>query len=283
MARPLRIEFPGAIYHVATRGNARRAVFRDDADRNLFLDALSEVVARFGWICHAYCLMDRHYRLLIETPRGNLSPGMRQLNGIYTQRFNRRHARAGHVFQGRFKAILIERERYLLELARYIVIDPVRAKLVKKPGRYRWSSYLATVGAVASPAWLNTDWILGQLAKTRPVAQRRYAEFVEQDGNLPSPWSGLKRQVLLGSDAFVAKMRPLLEDKGALKRIPLARRQARPPGLKSLFSARVRQDKPQRDAAIHRACLEYGYTMAAVARAAGIHYSTVSKIIKGER
>ena len=155
MARPLRIEFPGAIYHVTTRSNARKAVFRDDADRDLFLDALGEVVTRFRWLCHAYCLMDRHYHLLIETPRGNLSPGMRQLNGVYTQRFNRRHARVGHAFQGRFKAILVERRSYLLELARYIVLNPVRAKMIKNPGRYRWSSYPATVGAVAPPSGIS--------------------------------------------------------------------------------------------------------------------------------
>ena len=283
MARPLRIEFPGAIDHVTARGNAREAVFHDDADRELFLDALGEVVTRFGWLCHAYCLMDNHYHLLIETPQGNLSPGMRQLNGVYTQRFNRRHARVGHVFQGRFKAILVERESYLLELARYIVLNPVRAKVVKNPDRYPWSSYPATVGAVASPACLSTDWLLGQFAKTRPVAQRRYAEFVAQGKNLPSPWPELKGQVLLGSEAFVDKMRPLLEGKRELKEIPRAQRWAHRPGLKSLFPARVRQDKPARDAAMRRACLEYGYTMAAVAHEAGIHYSTVSKVIKGER
>ena len=283
MARPLRIEFPGAIYHVTTRGNARKAVFRDDADRKLFLGALGEVVARFGWICHAYCLMDQHYHLLIETPRGNLSTGMRQLNGVYTQRFNRRHGHGGHIFQGRFKAIVVERRSYLLELARYIVLSPVRAKMVKNPGRYRWSSYAATVGAVASPVWLRTDWILGRFAKTRPVAQRRYAEFVAQGTNLPSPWRKRKRQVLLGSEAFVAKMRPLLEDKRAVKEIPRARHQAHRPGLKSLFSARMRQDKVARNAAIRRAYLKYGHTMAAVARETGIHYSTVSKIINGER
>src|SRR5450756_1183558 len=187
------------------------------------------------------------------------------------------------IHKGRFKAILVERRSYLLELARYIVLNPIRAKMVKNPGRYRWSSYPATVGAVAPPSWLSMDWILGRFAKTRPVAQRRYAEFVAQGRNLPSPWPELKGQVLLGSDAFVAKMRPLLEDKGALKNIPHAQRWAHRPGLKSLFSARVRQDKPQRDAAIHRACLEYGYTMTAVAREACIHHSTVSKVIKGKR
>src|ERR1035437_657553 len=146
---------------------------------------------------------------------------------------------------------------------RHIVLNPVRAKMVKNPGRYPWSSYPATVGAVAPPSGISMDWILGQFAKTRLVAQRRYAEFVAQSRNLPSPWPELKGQVLFGSDAFVDKMRPLLEDKGALKEIPRAQRWAHRPGLKSLFSARVRQNKP--------------------AREAGVHYSTVSKVIKGER
>src|SRR5450759_1095392 len=145
MACPLRIESPGAIYHVTARGNAREAIFRDDADRDLFLAALGEVVTRFGWLFHAYCLMDNHYHLLIETSQGNLSPGMRQLNGVYTQRVNRRHARVGHVFQGRFKAILVERDSYLLELARYIVLNPVRP---------RWSrTRIATPGAAIRPRW----------------------------------------------------------------------------------------------------------------------------------
>jgi putative transposase len=283
MARPLRIEFPGAIYHVTARGNARAAIYHDDADRELFLATLGEVVTRFGWLCHAYCLMNNHYHLLIETPEGNLSPGMRQLNGVYTQRFNRRHARVGHVFQGRFKAILVERDSYLLELTRYIVLNPVRAKVVKNPKLYPWSSYSATVGAVASPVCLSTDWLLSQFAKTRAVAQRGYAEFVAQGKNLPAPWSELKGQVLLGSAAYVDKMRPRLEGKAALKEIPRTQRLAHRPGLKSLFATRVRQDKSARDAAIRQACLEYGYTMAAIAREAGIHYSTVSKVIKGDR
>ena len=136
MARPLRLEFPGAVYHVTSRGNARAAIFLDDEDRPIFLGVLGAVVARFGWLCHAYCLMDNHYHLLLETPDPNLSRGMRQLNGVYTQRFNRRHGRVGHVLQGRFKAILVDRDGYLLELARYLVLNPVRAGRVKDPGRY---------------------------------------------------------------------------------------------------------------------------------------------------
>ena len=147
MARPLRIEFPGAVYHVTSRGNARQKIYRNDEDRETFLATLGWVVERFGWICHSYCLMDNHFHLLIETPLPNLSRGMRQLNGVYTQKFNRRHNRVGHLFQGRFKSIVAERDSYLLELARYIVLNPVRAKMVKAPEHYPWSSYRPILGS----------------------------------------------------------------------------------------------------------------------------------------
>lgn len=133
MARPLRIEFPGAVYHVTSRGHAKQVIFLDVRDYADFLEVLCFVVKRFNWILHAYCLMSNHYHLLIETPDGNLSRGMRQLNGIYTQQFNRRHSRVGHVLQGRYKAILVDKENYLLELCRYIVLNPVRAGIAKGP------------------------------------------------------------------------------------------------------------------------------------------------------
>jgi REP-associated tyrosine transposase len=283
MARPLRVEFAGAIYHVTARGNARAAIFHDDADRELFLSVLGEVAERMRWLVHAMCLMDNHYHLLIETPEGNLSRGMRQMNGVYTQRYNRRHARVGHIFQGRFKAILVERESYLLELARYIVLNPVRARVVEDPGRYRWSSYQATIGKVVQPPWLNTDWLLSQFAKTRPVAQQRYAKFVSEGRNVPSPWTQLQGQVLLGCEAFGERIDRLLSGKRELKEIPRAQRLANRPGLARLFSAAACRAKETRDAAIREACLRHGYTAASVARAANIHYSTVSKILKGER
>lgn len=129
MARPLRIEYPGAVYHLTSRGNRQEAIFQDDEDRYGFLDIFGKTVRRYNWICHAYCLMDNHYHLLVETPDGNLSLGMRQLNGLFTQLINRRHGKVGHVFQGRFKSILVEKEAHLLELCRYVVLNPVRAKL----------------------------------------------------------------------------------------------------------------------------------------------------------
>jgi len=160
MARPLRIEFPGAVYHITSRGNALQDIYVDDADREAFLDVLTRVVERFHWLCHAYCLMGNHYHLLVETLEPTLSRGMRQLNGVYTQRFNRRHGRAGHLFGGRFKAILVEREAYLLELCRYVVLNPVRAGLVRAAKDWPWSSYRATAGLAEAPPFLTVDWIL---------------------------------------------------------------------------------------------------------------------------
>jgi REP-associated tyrosine transposase len=154
MARPLRLEFAGALYHVTSRGDGREDIYRADADRRGFLDVLGEVQGRFHWTVHAYCLMSNHYHLLIETPDANLAKGMRQLNGVYTQRFNRSHDRGGHVFQGRYKAILVQKEAYLLELARYVVLNPVRARMARTPGEYPWSSYRAMIGAAVAPEWL---------------------------------------------------------------------------------------------------------------------------------
>lgn len=283
MTRPLRLEYSGAIYHVTSRGNAQAAIFLDDGDRDSFLTVLEDCIARFAWICHAYCLMDNHYHLIIETPDANLSVGMRQLNGVYTQRFNRRHGRVGHVFQGRFKAILVERESYLLELCRYVVLNPVRAKMVRDPSQYVWSSYLATMGSVPAPSWLQTDWILSQFGKSRKVARKEYHDFVEESVGAASPWSELRGQVLLGRDQFVSQLQPLLAETSGFKEFPKAQRLVNRPVLESLFPPDVAANKILRDKAIRRACHEYGYGMAEIARAAEVHYSTVSRVMKGER
>jgi putative transposase len=156
MARPLRLEFAGAVYHLTARGNGRAAIYRDDADRALFLRTLAATIERRRWLCHAFCLMTNHYHLLLETQGPTLSRGMRDLNGIYTQAFNRRHRRPGHVFQDRFKAILVERDSHLLELCRYVVLNPVRARMVRDAADWPWSSYAATAGLAEAPAWLTT-------------------------------------------------------------------------------------------------------------------------------
>jgi len=172
MARPLRIEFDGALYHVTSQGNERKAIFKDEIDRKVFLDTLVQVNDRFHWICHAYCLMDNHYHLVIETPAGNLSRGMRQLNGVYTQTFNRRHRRVGHLFQGRFKGILMQKESHFLEVCRYVVLNPLRARSVKQPGQWKWSSYRATAGTAAAHRCLTVEEILSQLGQRKARGKR---------------------------------------------------------------------------------------------------------------
>ena len=172
MTRPVRIAFQGALYHVTSRGDRREAIYEDDADRMKFLETLETVIREFNWVCHAYCLMTNHYHLVIETPDGNLSKGMRQLNGVYTQGSNRRHGRSGHLFQGRYKAILVDEDSYLLELTRYVVLNPVRAGMVELPGDRRWSSYLDMLGARSAPHWLAIDGLLVQFAVERQEAVR---------------------------------------------------------------------------------------------------------------
>ena len=182
MARPLRIEFAGALYHLTARGNERRNIFLGnlDDDRTAFLDSLTATCERFRWVCHAYCLMTNHYHLLVETADANLSKGMRQLNGVYSQYVNRTHGRVGHLFQGRFKGILVERDSYLLELARYVVLNPVRAGIVPTPGDWPWSSYRATVGEAPAPPFLETDWLLRAFADSREEAVAGYRRFVAE-------------------------------------------------------------------------------------------------------
>ena len=269
MARPLRVEFSGAIYHLTSRGNARQKVFFTDTDRELFLDTLSQVVSRYGWICHAYCLMANHYHLLVETPKANLSLGMRQLNGMYTQSFNRRHNRVGHLFQGRFKAILVEKESYLLELCRYIVLNPVRVKGKGEIGAWKWSSYRATAGLASVPEFLSTDWILEQFGKKRAKAQKQYRAFV-REGLENRPWEELKGQIYLGSEAFIERHSPGNQE---LKEIPRVQLKAVKPSLERIFAKSGKR-------AIVQAYKEHGYRLQEIAAHLGVHYATVSRRLK---
>ena len=204
VSRPLRLEHPGAVWHVTARGNEKREIFRDDADRESWLSLLGKVVVSFGWRLHGYVLMGNHYHLIVETPIPCLSRGMRHLNGVYTQAFNRRHRRVGHLFQGRFKSILVEKESHLLELLRYVVLNPVRAALVRSPCEWVWSSYRATAGETPAPAWLETAWSLAQFGGSSRAAALRYRKFVGEGRDVPPhPWSELRGQIYLGSEEFV--------------------------------------------------------------------------------
>ncbi|RMH02814.1 MAG: addiction module toxin RelE [Nitrospirae bacterium] len=224
MARPLRLEYAGALYHVTAWGNAGQAIYEDDADRVRFLELLAREIAQQRWRCYAYCLMDNHYHLLLETPEPNLSRGMRRLNGVYTQWFNRRHGRSGHVLQGRFKSILVEKERYLREACRDIVLTPVRAGLVRSVGDWRWSSYRATAGQQRVPAWLAVEEVLRGFDADRQRACRAYRQFVRARQGQPSLWEQVRGQIFLGSDRFVARMERLLH-RASLAKVPAGKRQ----------------------------------------------------------
>ncbi|MGB5830485.1 MAG: transposase [Thiohalocapsa sp.] len=225
MSRPLRIELAGGLYHVTARGDRREPIYRVDADRTAWLTLFGEVCERFNWRCHGWCQMTNHYHFAIETPDANLSAGMRQLNGVYTQYFNRVHRLVGHLFQGRFKAILVEREAYLLELSRYVVLNPVRAHMVGQAGDWPWSSYRAMMGLTAPPTWLETDWVLGQFATDRSDAQTGFAGFVAAGVGQPSPWTELRHQIFLGSAAFVEQtVRDARLSSGELREVPRAQR-----------------------------------------------------------
>jgi len=280
MARPLRIEFPGAVYHLTARGNRRENIFFSDEDREGFLQILDRTVSRYKWICHAYCLMDNHYHLLIETPGANLSQGMRQLNGIYTQFANRRHQKTGHIFQGRFTSILVERDAHLLELCRYIVNNPVKAGRCKAPGDWPWSSYGPTAIGQSVPQFLTVDWILAQFSRQKEQARKKYRAFVlEGLVHAASPWEKVVGQVIFGSERFVEELRPYLAGDQHIGEIPRIQRVAGRPVLPELFSSAERVDKTRRNKKIALAHLEFRYTLKEIADHLGIHYTTVSRVI----
>jgi len=219
MSRPLRLEFDGAVYHVTSRGNAQQNIYLDDDDRQRFLELLARELGQQQWLCHAYCLMDNHYHLMIETPEANLSRGMARLNMTYSQWFNCRHSRAGHLFQGRYKAILVEKQTHLFELCRYVVLNPVRAGMVKQAADWPWSSYRATVGRSSSPNWLTISWVLGQFGDHTGDARRAYQRFVAEGMEAPPVWERLKGRMFLGSGKFLEDMAGLIE-KDRLDQVP---------------------------------------------------------------
>jgi REP-associated tyrosine transposase len=217
MARPLRLEFEFALWHLTSRGNERKDIFRDDIDRERFIQLLRETVVRFGWRLLAFVLMSNHYHLVVQTPETNLSRGMHWLNGRYAQYFNRRHDRCGHLFQGRFKGILVEKQSHLLTLARYLVLNPVRAGMVSHPAEWRWSSYRQTAGLEPSQPWLATDDLLEQFGSTENRLAE-YVHFVDSATPTGSPWTQLVGQIFLGSPDWLAQIgdriasRPRSED-----------------------------------------------------------------------
>jgi REP element-mobilizing transposase RayT len=210
MARKPRLHVPGGLYHVILRGNARQDVFFSPADRHFFYALLAEGVSRFGYRVHAFCLMSNHLHLALQAGEAGLSAGMQNLSFRYTRYLNARLGRVGHVFQGRFKAYLVDQDRYGLSLVRYIHLNPVRAKMVREPGAYRWSSHRAYLGEEALP-WLTTDWVLGQFGPRLGVARARFAAFVEAgraEGHSEVFYGGKDDSRVVGEEDFVRKVLP---------------------------------------------------------------------------
>jgi putative transposase len=278
MTRPLRLEFEGALYHITSRGDRREAIYESDADRSGFLALFGDICNSYNWVCHAYCLMSNHYHLLVETPEANLSKGMRQLNGVYTQDFNRRNHRCGHVFQGRYKSILVDKETYLLELTRYIVLNPVRAGMVKGPQDWPWSSFRAVIGLAESPAWLHNDWLLSAFGNSKADAIERYIQFVSDGMHHASIWKDLKQQIYLGDDQFIERVQSLIDPNQDLSEIPAAQSRPRPKSIHEYLSL-----EKDRNRAIARAYQSGGYTLREIATYFNLHYSTVSVIARNSK
>jgi putative transposase len=267
MSRPLRIEFAGALYHVIARGNEQRAIARDDFDREEWVETLAHVCGRFAWRILAWCLMDNHLHLVFATPTANLARGMQQLNGRYAQRFNRRHGRVGHLFQGRYKALLIERDAYLLETCRYVVLNPERTQAPRRYDTWPWSSYRASAGLAPAPPWLDLDELLGLFAPDRLIAQRRYRAFVRaglERRHEPLPVEG---EIYLAGREYIRRRGG---NPNSSPEIPRAQREPIAVSLERLLHT-------SGERAIVRAYREGGYTQREIAAVLGLHYSTISR------
>lgn len=239
MGRPLRIEYPGAYYHVTARGNERKDVFKSQKDREQFLQYLESAVTRYDAVIHAYCLMSNHYHLLLETPAGNLSKIMQHINGAYTNYYNAKRKRSGHLFQGRYKAIVVEADEYAQQLSRYIHLNPVRVGLSARPEEYRWSSYPEYIGMRKQPEWLETSAILGYFG----AADQRhgnYRKFVEDllGSDYESPLSGVVAATVLGSEQFVCAITERhLDGKQHDRDLPSARKLITKPTVQAILEA----------------------------------------------
>ena len=226
MTRPLRVEYSGAIYHIINRGNAGENLFKGIKDRKRFLKYLEKAVDRFSLVIHTYCLMTNHYHFLAETPQPNLSKTIQWINVSYAAYFNRKYRRKGHLFQGRFKSILVDADEYLKQLTRYIHLNPVRAKLVEHPADYPWSSYPVYIGRAKSPDWLQTDWLLSQFGKKRKEAGKNYKNYVEKVDikKLENPEKELTGGFILGTPDFVNWVKEtFLSNRSDEKEIPQLR------------------------------------------------------------
>jgi putative transposase len=238
MARPLRLDFAGALHHVTSRGNERRPIFRSNQDREAFLQFLAEAVKRFKWSVTAWVLMTNHFHLVIQTPEANLSRGMHWLNGTYADWFNRRHERCGHLFQGRFKSFLIETGTYAAEVLRYVVLNPVRANIVARPEEYRWSSYRATAGLEAAPAWLDLAAVYVHFDRDQTTAEAMYSEYIlSKVDSRERLWDQAINGIYLGGEEWAKQMRAIVESEPRSTDHPLKQRAVGRPTIQKVIAA----------------------------------------------
>ena len=269
VARPLRLCLPGGIYHVIACGTAGGPIYRDDLDREHFLARLDHAVDRYGWRCHAYCLMTTHYHVVVETPLPNLPAGMRDLNGNHASGFNRRHNRRGHVFEARYRSILVEGAQYLLAVSRYVVLNPIRAGICSRPEEWPWSSYRATAGLESVPRFLTTSTILGELGETLPAAQAAYVEFVA--AGISDALADRVRGERFGSAEFLSARFGLVPPIAEIPRVQIEP-ERRP--LVEIFAAETLP--------VASAYRLHGYSLREIAVHLGCHYSTVSRRLARE-
>ena len=274
MTRPLRLEYPGAVYHVTARGNRQGDIFWDDAGRRAWLSILGLACERFNFSVHAYCQMTNHYHLLVETVDGGLGRGMRHLNGVYSQAINRRHATTGHLFQGRYHAVLVQKDSHLLELARYIILNPVRAGIVARPEDWRWSSYHATVGTMHHGEWFDSTWLVDQFGASSVSAVKSYDRFVREGYGAPNPFRKVKHRLLLGDEMFVADGRRFAECAGATAHAPRAQR-----CIAALTLAGYEARFACRDTAMAEAYRSTAFTMAQIGAHFGVSSKTVARAV----
>jgi len=282
MARKPRLEFPGAIYHIHQRGNHQEYIYREDEDRKLFMKLLKETINRMNWICHAYCLMGNHYHLLIEIPEGILSRGMAWLNGVYTQRFNKKYGVTGHLFQGRFKSKPIEDNMQFLMASRYIVRNPLEAGVVESAEQWPWSSYRGTVGLTETPEFLFVDDVLFCLSTDRKNAQMFFRELVHMDvKENDDEIIRLFQKVYAGErePVFPKRIRTLLDMRNSLGPVPRNQRILSRPDLQNLFNGNEFGDLEKRDRIIREAFKLYAYTQSEIAAFLGLNRTTISKIV----
>jgi putative transposase len=272
MARPLRPQFPGAIYHLICRGNAQQEVFADHADRQRFLRMLAETTWHRHWSLFAYCLMNNHYHLCVETTEATLASGMRDLNGRYAQSFNRRHTRVGHLFQSRYRAIVVERSSQFLSLIRYIVRNPVRAGLCRTPADWPWSSHLATIGLTVATLPLATNAVLDEFDSSPETARRLYEVFVTAEPVVVGEELDSRNPVVSGRQAFASEV----VRRASNQSTEMPRRQRTGWSLE-YYELNARE----RDEAIRLAWSSGGFSLMEIGRHFGLHYSTISKICRG--